>query len=348
LRTRNSRHSAKRFDRRRPLDGKEMNLSDRYHRVIDYMRVSVTDRCNLRCLYCMPCDSDPVIYKEILSYEEIIRIISVAAGLGVRKVRLTGGEPLARKNVQYLIKRLAGIDGLEDISLTTNGLLLTRYAEELKGAGLDRVNVSLDSMQPGRYREITGGGDLERVLRGIEMAHATGLRPVKINVVVIRGVNDDEVEDFARLTLSTSYHVRFIEFMPGSRNLWTRDKCIPVEEIKERIEAIAPLVPVKVRRHGPARYYRFAGAEGVLGFISAVSHHFCSDCNRLRLTADGNIRPCLFSGTAIDLRSAIRMGAADEEIERLLRLSVAVKPEGHRINRGVSGGLIRSMSKIGG
>jgi len=325
-----------------------MGLSDRYKRVIDYMRVSVTDRCNLRCLYCMPCDGTPVEYTGILSYEEIIRIISVAAGLGVRKVRLTGGEPLARKNIQYLVKRLARIDGLEDISLTTNGILLKRYAGELKEAGLGRVNVSLDSMQPQRYREITGGGDLDLVLQGIEAAHAAGLRPVKINVVVIRGVNDDEVEDFARLTLTTPYHVRFIEFMPGTRNRWTTDKCIPVGEVKKRIEGIAPLTAVKTRRHGPARYYRFAGAEGVLGFISAVSNHFCSDCNRLRLSADGKIRPCLFSGTAIDLRSAIRMGATDGEIERLLRLSVAVKPEGHRINQGARGGLIGSMSKIGG
>lgn len=344
----NCRHSARMPNRRRPPEGQEMSLSDRYHRVIDYMRVSVTDRCNLRCLYCMPGDSDPVVYKEILSYEEIARIISVAAGLGVKKIRLTGGEPLARKNVQYLIKRLAEMEGIEDISLTTNGLLLQRYAEELKEAGLNRVNVSLDSIRPERYREITGGGSLDQVLGGIERAHAAGLRPVKINVVVIRGVNDDEVEDFARLTLTTPYHVRFIEFMPGSNNLWTRDKCIPVEEIRERIEAIAPVTAVRERRHGPARYYRFAGAEGVIGFISAVSHHFCSDCNRLRLTADGKIRPCLFSGSTIDLKSAITMGASDKEIERLLRLSVAVKPEGHKINQGVCGDFIRSMSKIGG
>ncbi len=325
-----------------------MSLSDRYHRVVDYMRVSVTDRCNLRCLYCLPRGGAEAVYGDILSYEEIERIVTVAAGLGVRKVRLTGGEPLARKNVQYLVGRLARIEGLEDISLTTNGLLLSRYAEELKEAGLARVNVSLDSMRPQRYREMTGGGDFERVLQGIEAAHAAGLRPVKINVVVIRGLNDDEVEDFARLTLATPYHVRFIEFMPGSQNRWSRDKCIPVGEIKERIECIAPLTPVRIRRHGPARYYRLAGAEGVLGFISAVTHHFCSDCNRLRLSADGMIRPCLFSGTAIDLRSAIRMGASDAEIERLLRLSVEVKPEGHRIDRGAHRGFIRSMSKIGG
>ncbi|HEC98196.1 MAG TPA: GTP 3',8-cyclase MoaA [Nitrospirae bacterium] len=325
-----------------------MSLSDRYHRVIDYMRVSVTDRCNLRCLYCMPRDSDPVVYKEILSYEEIARIVSVAANLGVRKIRLTGGEPLARKNIQYLIKRLADMEGIDELSLTTNGLLLMRYAEEIKEAGLNRVNISLDSMLPERYSEITGGGSLDQVLQGIERAHAAGLRPVKINVVVIRGVNDDEVEDFARLTLTTPYHVRFIEFMPGSTNLWTMERCIPVEEIKERIETIAPVTAVKERRHGPARYYRFAGAEGVIGFISAVSHHFCSDCNRLRLTADGTIRPCLFSGTAIDLKSAISLGASDKEIERLLRLSVAVKPEGHKINQGVYGDFIRSMSKIGG
>ncbi len=322
-------------------------MEDHYQRVIDYLRVSVTDRCGLRCVYCKPHDISPLFYKEILTYEEITRIVSVAAGLGVRKIRLTGGEPLGRKDVQHLVRSIAGIRGIEDISLTTNGMLLGRYASELKAAGLHRVNVSLDSLDSERFREITGGGSLEQVMEGIERAYDAGLRPLKINMVVMRGINDDEVEAFARLTLETPYHVRFIEFMPGS-SLWTRQACIPVGEIKERIAALAPLSAVRERKHGPARYFRLKGAEGVIGFISAVTHHFCSDCNRLRLTADGKIMPCLFSATGIDMKSAIRMGATDREIEKLLRLSVAAKPEGHNINDGVWGDSIKSMSRIGG
>lgn len=325
-----------------------MILKDKYERVIDYMRFSVTDRCNLRCVYCMPHDHRPLQEKDLLSFEEIYRVIKVAAGLGVRKIRLTGGEPLARKNIQSLIRMIRGIEGIENISLTTNGVLLLQYAGELKQAGLGRVNVSLDSLRKDRYKEITRGGSLEKVFKGIEKARDVGLTPVKINVVVIRGINDDEVEDFARLTIDTPYHVRFIEFMPGKENEWAPDRCVPLDEIKERIKGIAPISPVRVRKHGPARYFRFRDAKGVIGFINAVSHHFCGDCNRLRVTSEGRIRPCLFSETEIDLKGAINMGASDEEIERLLRLAVEIKPEGHRINKGINDGLRRSMSKIGG
>ncbi len=325
-----------------------MDLTDRYKRVIDYMRVSITDRCNLRCLYCMPDGGKPVEYKEIMSYEEIVRIIRVSSSLGVRKIRLTGGEPLARKNVQFLIREIKGIEGIEELSLTTNGVLLSRYVDEIREAGLDRLNVSLDSLRPERYREITGGGSLDKVIEGIERAHDVGLRPVKLNVVVIRGINDDEIEDFAGFTLTRPYQVRFIEFMPGKGNHWTEDLCVSSEEIKRRIEAVAHLEPVRLRRHGPARYYRFRDGTGVVGFISAISHHFCSDCNRLRLTAEGKIRPCLFSETEIDLRAALRMGASDEELGRLLRLAVEVKPEGHMIGRDTHKEINIPMSKIGG
>lgn len=296
----------------------------------------------------MPQGEAPVEFKEILTYEEIERIVRVAAHLGVKKVRITGGEPLARKNVQHLIRAIKSIDGIEELSLTTNGILLERYAEEVKEAGLDRVNVSLDSLKPERYREITGGGDLSVVLRGLEIAEKVDLTPIKINVVVIRGINDDEIEDFGRFSISHPYQVRFIEFMPGKGNHWTQERCVPAEEIKERMESIAPLEPVRLRRHGPARYYTFKGLGGVVGFISAISHHFCSECNRLRVTPDGKIRPCLFSETEIDLKAAIRLGADDSEIERLLRLSVAVKPEGHKIGNGSGRSINKSMSKIGG
>lgn len=310
-------------------------LKDNFFRVIDYLRISITDRCNLRCVYCMPTGGIAVAgHEDILRYEEIILIARIAAGLGVRKVRLTGGEPLTRKNVSFLISELKKIKGIEDLSMTTNGILLEKYAAEIAAAGLDRVNVSIDSFKPDTYNRITGGGSLEKVMRGLAAAVRAGLGPVKINMVPIRGINDEEIKDFAALTLESNYHVRFIEFMPsGSIDLWSPEKYIPVDEIRKTIEGIAPLTPVRARKNGPSKYFRLQGAKGVIGFISAVTHHFCGDCNRLRLTADGKLRPCLFSETEIDLRSAIRSGAPDTEIERLLRLSVSVKPQGHNIGK---------------
>ena len=325
-------------------------ITDKYSRAIDYIRISITDRCNLRCIYCMPSKGiKPMEHKDILSYEEIIRIVKIATGLGVRKIRLTGGEPLTRKNIPYLIASINDIDEIEDISLTTNGLLLKKYAFQLAKAGLKRVNVSLDSLRPEKYREITRGGDINSVLEGIHEAENVGLLPIKINMVPIRGFNDDEIEEFARLTLKTSYNVRFIEFMPiGAKEIWDYEKYISTEEIKERASKIATLIPVKIRRSGPARYFRFEGAPGVVGFISPITHHFCNTCNRLRLTSDGKLRPCLFSETEIDLKSAMRCGASDEEIERLLKLAVEIKPEGHSINHKKYFGCLKPMSKIGG
>ncbi len=337
-------------------------LEDGFFRVIDYLRLSVTDRCNLRCLYCMPSDGImPSRHEEILSYEEIIRIVKVAAELGVKKIRLTGGEPLIRKNIAFLIAAIKKTKGIEDLSMTTNGILLEKYAAEIAGAGLDRVNVSIDSFDPGRYEEITRGGSLEVVLRGLAAAEKAGLKPIKINMVPIRGINDQEVIPFARMTFETDYHVRFIECMPsGPIDFWSPEKYVTADELKGMIETIAPLRPVRVRKNGPSKYYRLEGAKGVVGFISALTHHFCEECNRLRLTADGKLRPCLFSETEIDLRAPMRMGAPDSEIERLLRLSIAVKPEGHdmgRRNKGLHMGpetlacmhaVKRPMSKIGG
>ncbi len=312
-----------------------MELRDGFCRVIDYLRISITDRCNLRCVYCMPASGvRPIEHREILTYEEMIRVVRVAAKLGVRKIRITGGEPLVRKNVSYLIASLRQIAGIEDLSLTTNGVLLERYARELADAGLNRVNVSLDSLRPERYREMTRGGEISLVLKGIEAAEEAGLLPVKINMVPIRGLNDDEVEDFARMTLKTPRHVRFIEFMPiGSEDLWSDERYISTDEIKRIVRGIGAFSPVRLRRNGPARYFRFDGAPGVIGFISALTHHFCGDCNRLRITADGRLRPCLFSETEIDLKPALRGSPSEEEIERLLRLSIEVKPEGHTIGR---------------
>ncbi len=301
----------------------------------------------------------PLEHKEILSYEEITKVVRVAVSLGVRKIRITGGEPLARRNVTYLIASLAKVDGIEDMSLTTNGVLLPEYAQELVDAGLNRVNVSLDSLRPERYRAMTRGGEIGRVLLGIEAADKAGLTPVKINMVPIRNLNDDEIEDFARMTLNSHYHVRFIEFMPiGANDFWNQDRYISADEIRAMVGRVGPLVPVKFRRTGPARYFRFENAPGVIGFISALTHHFCNDCNRLRLTADGKLRPCLFSETEIDLKPALRGSFSEKEIERLLRLSLQVKPEGHNIRKGnqmidlLSSTNpvppVRPMSKIGG
>jgi len=293
----------------------------------------------------------PIAHKEILTYEEITRIVRIAVPLGIKKVRLTGGEPLARKNITLLVASLKSIDGIENLSLTTNGVLLEGYAEELARAGLDRVNVSLDSLNPDRYKEITRGGSLKKVLKGIDKAHEVGLRPVRINILPISGYNDDEIENFARITLTRPYQVRFIEFMPtGSGELWGPEKYIPVDEIKTIVGRVGRLTPVKLRRSGPARYFRFDGAVGVVGFINAVTHKFCKECNRLRLTADGILRPCLFSETEIDLKTPMRSGASDEEIERLIRLSIEVKPEEHNIGCRDGSSFLRPrpMSKIGG
>jgi cyclic pyranopterin phosphate synthase len=287
--------------------------------------------------------------KDILRYEEIIRIATVAAKLGVRKIRLTGGEPLIRKNLSYLIASLRNIEGIEDISLTTNGILLGKYVRELANAGLNRVNVSLDSLNREKFREMTRGGDINTVFDGIYKAEQAGLSPIKLNMVPIRGFNDDEIEDFALLTMKTPFHVRFIEFMPiGQTAIWSEDSYISSDEIRRRVSAIAPLNPVKLRKAGPARYYRFENAPGVIGFISPITHHFCDSCNRLRLTSDGKLRPCLFSETEIDLKSAVRCGAPDQEIERLIRLSVEIKPKGHTIDHAKSIAQLKPMSKIGG
>lgn len=328
-------------------------LTDQRGRVIDYLRISVTDRCNLRCIYCMPSDGvKPIEFKEILRYEEIIRIVRVASGLGVKRIRLTGGEPLRRRDITFLIKGISSIKGIEEITLTTNGVLLKRYAEELKGSGLTRVNVSLDSLIPFRYSEITRGGDLKIVIEGIEAAEKCGLTPVSINMVPVRGINDDEIESFAALTMEKPYRIRFIEFMPiGARDFWGIERYVPQDEIRKRVEGMGSLEPVILHSGGPARYWRLPGAKGIIGFISALSDHFCGGCNRMRITSDGKLRPCLFSETEIDLKPVLRGGGDDRELERLLLLAVECKPSGHGISPSKispTPNILRPMSKIGG
>ncbi len=325
-------------------------LRDKFNRTIDYMRISITDRCNLRCIYCMPSEGLRLIeHKEILSYEEIIRIVRIAVRLGVRKIRITGGEPLSRKDITSLTSSIKNIPGIEDLSLTTNGILLEKYVEKLIESGVDRVNVSLDSLRPERFKEITRGGDINVVLRGIETARKSGLLPVKINMIPIKGLNGDEIIDFAKITLNSDYHVRFIEFMPfGNSRFWSADKYIPRDEIKSIVETLGPLTPVRVRKNGPSKYFRLKDAQGVIGFISAITHHFCEECNRLRLTSTGKLKPCLFSETEIDLKPALRGGAPDDEIERLLRLAIEIKPERHNISDRSDLNIFQVMSQIGG
>lgn len=326
-------------------------LVDTYNRKIDYIRISVTDRCNLRCIYCMPSEGvREITHTEILTYEEIIRILSIATQLGIKKVRITGGEPLVRKGLPSLIKAISDIKEIEEISLTTNGVLLKRFAKELKDAGLQRLNISLDSMDPKRYEELTRGNNLSDVWEGIRAAEELGFSPIKINMVPIRGFNDNEIKSFAALTFDKPHHIRFIEFMPtGAKEIWSKDKCISVQEIKDIISELGELKPIKNEwGSGPAKNFRIGNAKGVVGLISAISDHFCAGCNRLRLTSDGKLRPCLFSSLEIDLKKSLREGCSDDELRSLFLSAIGIKPEKHYINELPSEALLKSMSKIGG
>ncbi len=327
---------------------------DAYNRPISYLRISVTDRCNLRCVYCMPPEGVPWRpHEDILRYEEIAIVARAAAELGVSKLRLTGGEPLVRHGVEDLVRRLAAIPGVDDLALTTNGTLLAGWAEALARAGLMRVNVSLDTLRAERFAAITRGGRLEDALAGIQAAQRAGLVPVKINTVIVRGLNDDEAVDFARRTREDGWNVRFIELMPiGNGGLtgpeW-RTRCVPASEIRSRIEeALGPLEPAKPAvGGGPARTYRLAGAQGTLGFITPVSEHFCTGCNRLRLTADGHLRPCLLSEREIDLRTPLRQGAGVAEVKALLLHGIEIKPLRHHLEE-FERPRDRAMSQLGG
>ena len=325
-------------------------LKDSFNRRIDYLRISVTDKCNLKCVYCTP-SKGLKYFKEtdLLTDEEIIRFISIAHRHGLRKVRITGGEPLLRKNILQLIASIKKI-GIRELSLTTNGLTLSKMAQRLKSAGLDRVNISLDTLDAAKYKTIANGGDINLVWESIKEAERVDLMPVKINVVPMRGINDDEILSFASLTFEKNYHIRFIELMPANCNrLWTKDKSIPSHEIMERISMLGTFSKLKFKGIGPSRNYRIKGAAGVIGIISPISDHFCNSCNRLRLTAIGKIRPCLFSKEEIDVRTPMRSGASEDELNKLFLQAVSVKPEGHKLHENMSGNSpIKSMSKIGG
>jgi GTP 3',8-cyclase len=328
-----------------------ISLIDGFSRPITYLRVSVTDKCNLRCVYCMPESGLPWLRRdEILSYEEIVEIVRAAATVGVRTIRLTGGEPLVRKELSGLVAALAAISGIEDIALSTNGLLLEEQIGGLAAAGLRRVNLSLDTLQPDRFEAIARRPGLDLVLRGLDAAIRAGMAPVKLNCVVMRGQNDDELIEFAMLTKDRPVFVRFIEVMPVHENLeLQRDTYVSSDEILERISVGGQLQPVPgPHGNGPARYFAFPGAMGAVGVISPLSHDYCETCNRVRLTADGHLRLCLFGDYALDLRTPLRAGASTDELAGLLRSAMLIKPARHHLRLGETSSRMRAFSEIGG
>jgi GTP 3',8-cyclase len=326
-------------------------LVDGHGRAIGDVRISVTDRCNFRCQYCMPAEGLPWLERSaLLTYEEIERLVRLLASMGVHDVRLTGGEPLVRKELWRLVERLAAIDDVHDLSLTTNGYLLTRQVGDLVAAGLRRINVSLDSLAPDRFFQLTRRDSLAQVLEGLEAAQRhPELRPIKVNVVALRDFTEAEVLRFAEFARQNPYEVRFIEFMPlDADRAWTRDKVLPNAEIRDMIDAEYPLEPLGRERHGTARRYRFADGRGEIGFISPVTQPFCGDCNRIRLTAEGQMRTCLFSMTETDLREPLRAGATDAELEEIVRDAVWRKELKHHVNDPGFVQPPRTMSRIGG
>lgn len=325
-------------------------LSDSFQRPINYLRISVTDRCNLRCIYCMPTQGIELKpHSDILSYEEIYTIARASAELGINKLRITGGEPLIRLGLPRLIEMLAGIEAIDDIALTTNGVFLADYAAELKSAGLKRVNVSLDTLKADRFKQITRAqSELKQVLEGIEAARRVGLEPVKLNMVVMSGINDDEILDFATRTINEEWNVRFIELMPVAGNGDNSFHFLPATEMRKRLEPLGELEPcLPTAGNGPAKYYRFPNARGTIGFITPISEHFCFNCNRMRLTADGKLRPCLLSDYEIDLKQPLRDGVSQVGLQKLFKKAVAEKPLKHNLAQGYKS-TRRPFSHVGG
>lgn len=333
-------------------------MKDNHGRHIDYLRISLTDRCNLRCIYCMPAEGVPrMCHEEILRLEEFAHVVRVAADMGIKHVRLTGGEPLVRHGCVDLVREIAHTPGIESVALTTNATLLPKFAKPLKDAGLSRINISLDTLDPDQFRFITRRGELADAMAGIDAAFEVGLEPVKINVVAVRSLNQD-FASFAKLTMDRPLHVRFIEYMPVGHSTgptgcgWGPQDVIPTDELIETLKAqcleaglgeLAPADDSKPEGWGPAKYWKLPGAQGTIGFISSVSNHFCASCNRLRLTSDGRMRPCLFSDTELDMRAAVRSGD-DQQIINVLNEALHIKPENHAHRVGTD----RMMSRIGG
>jgi GTP 3',8-cyclase len=326
-------------------------LHDGHGRRIADLRVSVTDRCNFRCQYCMPADGLPWLERdEVLSFEEIERLVRIFVGMGIEDVRLTGGEPLVRRQFPTLVAMLAGIDGLRDLSLTTNGYLLERDADALVAAGIQRVNVSIDSLQRDRFFAMTRRDALPQVLRGLDaLARHPEVHPIKVNAVAMRGFTEEEALPFAAFARSRAFQVRFIEFMPlDGDHAWTPDAVLPGDELRRIIHAVHPLEEVPRERSATARVFRFQDGRGEIGFINPVSEPFCADCNRIRLTADGRLRTCLFSLHETDLRGPLREGAGDGELQDVIRDAVWRKELKHHVGERGFRQPPRTMSAIGG
>ena len=325
-------------------------LKDQYQRIINYLRISVTDRCNLRCQYCMPEEGIPLIgHEDILRYEEILRLIRVYTQTGISKVRITGGEPLVRNSIVNFIAEIAQIPGIKDLSMTTNGVLLKDLARPLKVAGLKRINVSLDTLNPQTFFRISRRDKFHDVWAGIQEALRIGLYPVKLNVVIIKGTNEKEVLDFARLTFEFPLVVRFIEYMPTGESPWNSELVYSNSKSKEEIQGLGELIPLGDEdNNGPAVRYRLKGAFGEIGFINPISSHFCHTCNRIRLTPDGHLRTCLFHDEEIDLKPFLRNGCDDEKLREMLLQALEKKPRQHQIKEPHFKKCQRTMSAIGG
>ena len=326
-------------------------LVDSCNRHLNYLRISITDRCNLRCTYCMPDDRIPRLkHSEILRYEEILRVLQVGVSLGISKIRITGGEPLVRKGVYGFLDQLNRMEQLKDISLTTNGMLLAENIDRIYGSGIRRINISIDTLNRKKYEQITGLDGLPQVWKGIEAALEKGFSPIKLNIVALKGMNEDELEEMAKLSFKYPFHIRFIEQMPIGKAHLAPGKPLLAPVIKQRIGSLGRLLPVEKSFHdGPAQRYRIEGALGEVGFIPAISQHFCERCNRLRLTASGQLRPCLLSDRQEDLKGPLRAGCSDAEITNIFLKAVQHKPCDHNLNEDDSeGGVDGQMHAIGG
>ncbi len=328
----------------------DLKLIDPYNRHLNYLRISITDRCNLKCIYCVPRHLIPRLsHDEILTYEEILRLVRIGVRLGISKIRVTGGEPLVRKGVYGFLTDLSGLDGLVDLSLTTNGVTLKDNLNKIKAAGIKRINISLDTLNPKKFERITGFDLFDQVWQGIEMALSLGFHPIKLNIVALNGINDDELADMAHLSFDYPLHIRFIEYMPIGESQIGNAPLLLAPEIKKRISVLGKLIPVaKTINDGPAQRYHFVGAAGEIGFIHALSHHFCDRCNRLRLTARGQLRPCLLSDHHEDVRDIMRSGGTDEQLAKVFFKAVRHKPSDHNLAIQNPSRVCGQMSSIGG
>ena len=327
-----------------------LKLVDKYNRNLNYLRVSIIDRCNLNCIYCLPHERIPKIpHTEILRYEEILRLVRIGVTLGISKVRVTGGEPLFRKGVYNFLEQLTAIDGLMDVSLTTNGVLLKDNINKIRSAGIKRINISLDTLDKEKFLKITGHDYFDQVWEGIEIARQMGFGPIKINVVPIQGINDDELIDIARLSLTHPFHIRFIEYMPLSNDHLFSSRQLLAPEIKKRISSLGELVALEKNNiDGPANRFKFKSAVGEIGFIQPISRHFCNSCNRLRLTASGQLRPCLLSDYQEDLKASLRSGCSDSELADIFIRAVHRKPSEHTLDPANHKEVLSQMCSIGG